>query len=195
MLYNTGYTNLREEEQGSDQMPGSDLTGSQSQMNLNNIPSTSATPTGPPPEIGTGNNPSSPSPSTKSKGVSLSSKKSSRPSLSKIILSLDSIPSQQQALQQILNALQIINSREAIVAALASPHTLSSSKVPQGSEPAEPQSERLLKDLSTHFDSFASSQSLASLMMSMEGSIVAKEDDSAQGGGEGPADEAGDFLV
>lgn len=49
--------------------------------------------------------------------------KPTRPSLSKIVLSLESLPSQQQALQQILNALQIINSREAIVAALSSPHT------------------------------------------------------------------------
>jgi hypothetical protein len=42
----------------------------------------------------------------------------SRPSLTKIVLSLQTITSQHQALQHIINALQIINAREAIVAAL-----------------------------------------------------------------------------
>jgi len=46
-----------------------------------------------------------------------------RPSLAKIVLSLESSASQQHALQQILNALQIINAREALVAALAPHHS------------------------------------------------------------------------
>jgi E3 ubiquitin-protein ligase HERC2 len=57
------------------------------------------------------------------KKSSTSAKAPGRPSLSKIVLSLESSASQQHALQQILNALQIVNAREALVAALAPHHT------------------------------------------------------------------------
>ena len=48
-------------------------------------------------------------------------RKQSRLSLSRILLSLDSTASKQKSLQHILNALQIIYAREAVVAAIA-PH-------------------------------------------------------------------------
>lgn len=51
----------------------------------------------------------------------LRSSKPSRPSLARIILSLESNAAKQQALQHILNALQILYSREAVVSSLA-PH-------------------------------------------------------------------------
>ena len=75
--------------------------------------SAAGTPTGPGGDIGDIGS----SPKWKQSG------KSSRPSLSKIILSLESPSAQQQALQQILNSLQIINARELIVMALTCPHT------------------------------------------------------------------------
>lgn len=50
--------------------------------------------------------------------ISCPLRKPTRPSLTKIVLSLQTLSSQHQALQQILNALQIINAREAIVSAL-----------------------------------------------------------------------------
>ena len=56
-----------------------------------------------------------------SAGVNISGKKTLRPSLSRIVLSLESNSAKQQALQQILAGLQVLCSREAIVAALA-PH-------------------------------------------------------------------------
>lgn len=46
-------------------------------------------------------------------------KKPVRPSLTKVVLTLPSLAAQYQALQQILNGLQILNAREAVVAALA----------------------------------------------------------------------------
>ncbi|CAG7818352.1 unnamed protein product [Allacma fusca] len=118
--------------------------------------------------------------------------KSSRPSLSKIILSLESAPAQQQALQQILNSLQIINARELIVAALTSPHTVTVA-TKQDSVGNSNQGIKMLKDLSPHYDSFASSQSLTSLILSMDGSL-AKDEDFAQGGGEAPADGTAEIL-
>jgi len=51
--------------------------------------------------------------------------KPNRPSLSKILVSLESTSAQQQALQHILNALQIMIAREIIVAALVPPHSTS----------------------------------------------------------------------
>ena len=55
-------------------------------------------------------------------GAGSGGKKMSRLSLSRILLSLDSNASKQKSLQHILNALQIIYAREAVVAAIA-PHT------------------------------------------------------------------------
>jgi len=55
---------------------------------------------------------------------------SERPSLSRIILSLDSVTQQQMAVSHILNALQIMTAREAIVAALKS----SNAVIPQSLE-------------------------------------------------------------
>ena len=57
-----------------------------------------------------------------SEGSSSGARKQSRLSLSRILLSLDSNASKQKSLQHILNALQIIYAREAVVAAIA-PHT------------------------------------------------------------------------
>lgn len=48
------------------------------------------------------------------------SSRSPQVSLSRIILSLESHVSKQQALQHVLNALQILHAREAVVAALSS---------------------------------------------------------------------------
>ena len=56
-----------------------------------------------------------------SEGSSNGSRKMARLSLSRILLSLDSNASKQKSLQHILNALQIIYAREAVVAAIA-PH-------------------------------------------------------------------------
>ena len=56
-----------------------------------------------------------------SEGSSSGARKQSRLSLSRILLSLDSTASKQKSLQHILNALQIIYAREAVVAAIA-PH-------------------------------------------------------------------------
>ena len=54
-------------------------------------------------------------------GSSTGSRKLSRLSLSRVLLSLESNASKQKSLQHILNALQIIYAREAVVAAIA-PH-------------------------------------------------------------------------
>ena len=54
---------------------------------------------------------------------------------------------------------------------------------------------KMLKDLSIHFDSFASSQSLTSLILSLEGSVAKEEDFAQQGGGEAPADGTLEILV
>ena len=59
-------------------------------------------------------------------GINSSCRKSSRLSLSKILLSLESNASKQKALQHILNALQIIYVRETVVAAIAPHNNLAS---------------------------------------------------------------------
>ena len=52
--------------------------------------------------------------------TSNSTSKSPQVSLSRIILSLDSNVSKQHALQHLLNALQVLHARDAVVAALSS---------------------------------------------------------------------------
>lgn len=64
--------------------------------------------------------------------------KNSRPSLSNIILSLESNVAKQQALQHVLNALYIMQARTAIVTALRSHTTLTTSgRAPQPDSPTE----------------------------------------------------------
>ncbi|XP_034934449.1 E3 ubiquitin-protein ligase HERC2 [Chelonus insularis] len=64
--------------------------------------------------------------------------KSARPSLSSIILSLESNVAKQQALQHVINALYIIQARAAIVTSLRSHTTLTSAeKSPQPDSPSE----------------------------------------------------------
>lgn len=57
--------------------------------------------------------------SAQSQSSNLSSSKSSRNSLARVILSLENNCLKQQALQYVLNALQILFARDAVVAALS----------------------------------------------------------------------------
>ena len=67
-------------------------------------------------------------------GGSSNCRKSSRSSLSRILLSLESNASKQKALQHVLNALQIMYVREAVVAAIA-PHNNVTTPAHQGGQP------------------------------------------------------------
>lgn len=145
--------------------------------------------------------------------------KPNRPSLAKILVSLESTSAQQQALQHILNALQIMLAREIIVAALLPPHSptlvtnghtanTTADFDPVGSSTSSNkvrgQHGHHHPDMSTRCDSIGTSPSLTSLMLSLEGSSMAMmmmKDGGAdvmggqQGGGEAPAEGSLEILV
>ncbi|ODN06550.1 E3 ubiquitin-protein ligase HERC2 [Orchesella cincta] len=123
----------------------------------------------------------------------VSDDKPNRPSLSKILVSLESTSAQQQALQHILNALQIMIAREIIVAALVPPHSTSLINNNEFDKVSTSGLQKIPPDLSTRCDSLGTSPSLTSLMLSLDGS-VAKDVDMAQGGGEAPADGSLEIL-
>lgn len=126
--------------------------------------------------------------------------KTTRPSLSKILVSLESTSAQQQALQHILNALQIMLAREIIVAALLPPHSPSLSLTnnlhnADADKVSTSDLQKLPPDVSTRCDSLGTSPSLTSLLLSLEGSVAKDVDVMAQGGGEAPAEGSLEILV
>lgn len=116
----------------------------------------------------------------------MSSRESKRPSLAKMVLALDSVSAQQRALQQILNTIQILSAREAIVAALL-PTTI----------PTTGQVERdndLGKSHWVDSDSMETSiLSPSSFAFSTDGSI--KEDMTGEGGGEALASQVRCYII
>jgi len=103
-----------------------------------------------------------------------------RPSLAKMILALDSVSAQQRALQQILNTIQILSAREAIVAALLP------APAPTSDQREEELPKSFWRDVTKSMDTSILSPS--SLIFSLEDSV--KEDGTGQGGGEAQASQA-----
>ena len=111
-----------------------------------------------------------------------------RPSLTKIILSMSSVSAQQNSLLQLLNALQIMYARMAVVAALSSPSLGRTSASRRSSK------SKIYWDSSIYGDSAGSLHSYSSPLRSITGSALIKEE-LIEGGGEAPADGTLENLV
>jgi hypothetical protein len=111
-----------------------------------------------------------------------------RPSLAKIILSMDSVAAQQNSLLQLLNSLQIMYARMAVVAALTSHKSGIRNSASRRSSKS-----KLYWDSDIYDESAGSLPSYSSPFHSVTGSVIKEE--LFEGGGEAPADGTLENLV